>query len=167
MKEQCLAVNGVPIPPTHDRGSRPIDAVLAPPGITCVNAMILLKYGGVGDHRCFIVDFTSDSVLGRVFPRVVKPSSRKLHCIDRLVRNYNNKLDKLCNEHRLYSKMAEYYKNLDLLTAEEFLLLMDRWDDELTGYMRCAENNCNRFCSDRISWSPTVGIWISRKRVLY
>ena len=125
MSEQCLAVNGVWIPAKHVRGSRPIDGVFAMPGITSVNAMVLPVYGSLGDHRCLIVDFTSDSVLGTVFPRVAKPTSRKLHCIDRLVRNYNEKLDCLLDEHRLYTKMAELYESVDLLTPEDFLLLME------------------------------------------
>jgi len=167
MTEQCLKVNGVRLPATHVSGSRPIDGVFATPGITSVNAMVLPLYGNLGDHRCLIIDFTSESVLGTVFPRVMKPTSRKLHCIDRLVRNYNEKLDKLLDEHRMYKKMADFYSCIDLLTPEEFLLLMDQWDDQLTDYMLCAENNCNKFKSNQIPWTPEVGLWIKRQRLLY
>ena len=42
MQEQCLAVNGERLPPTFNRGSRPLDAVFATAGINCASATILL-----------------------------------------------------------------------------------------------------------------------------
>ena len=64
MKEQCLLTNKVKLPATFVTGSRPIDAVFATRGVETINASILQKYGGVGDHRCFLLDFSSESVLG-------------------------------------------------------------------------------------------------------
>jgi hypothetical protein len=51
--ELCQKHTGIPIPPTHWRGSAPIDSIFATPRITCVNAFILPQYGGVGNHRLF------------------------------------------------------------------------------------------------------------------
>ena len=71
MEEQCLATTGVQIPPTHTTGKRPVMAVYATSGADCTNAAILLRGYRVGDHLVFILDFTSESLLGSVFPRVV------------------------------------------------------------------------------------------------
>ena len=88
LSEQCLATNKQHIPPTFINGSHPIDAVFVTSGIDCINACILPKYGGVGDHRVFIMDFCATSVIGESFPNIVTPSSRKLHCNSmRLVNN--------------------------------------------------------------------------------
>ena len=96
MTEQCLATTGNPIPATHVRGSRPIDAVFATSGVVCKNATILQKYGGVGDHRCFVIDFCTKSMLGSVFPRVCPPAARKLHCdCERIRQNYCDMLNEL------------------------------------------------------------------------
>ncbi len=76
-------------------------------------------------------------------------------------------MDKLLDEHRLCKKMADFYSCVDLLTPEEFLLLMDQWDEELMDYMLCAENNCNKFKSNLIPWTPEVGLWIKRQRLLF
>jgi len=36
---------------------------------------------GIGDHKCFILDFTSVSLLGDVFPKVVTSKGWKLHLL--------------------------------------------------------------------------------------
>ena len=62
--EQCLQCTGIHIPPPFRNGIIPIDAIFATAGIECVNACILPHMGGVGNHRCFILDFTSSSTIG-------------------------------------------------------------------------------------------------------
>ena len=64
MTEQCLKTTKHYLPATFDGGSISIDTVFATAGIVCVNACLLTKYGGIGDHRSFILDFTSASVIG-------------------------------------------------------------------------------------------------------
>jgi hypothetical protein len=44
----------------------------AAPGIECVNVMLLPHLGGVGDHRCVIIDFSSASMIGTLFPNIVR-----------------------------------------------------------------------------------------------
>ena len=98
---------------THNRGKIVIDACFATASAECLNACILPKYGGVGDHRCFFLDFTSDSIIGTVFPKIAKPSSRKLHCESyRIVRNYNKVLNQLADRHQLFRKLNTLRKNM-------------------------------------------------------
>ncbi len=93
LSEQCLQCTGIHIPPTFRDGIIPIDAIFATAGIECVNAYILPHKGGVGDHRCFILDFTSSSIIGLKFLNIVCFSARRLHCKStRLVQNYNSSL---------------------------------------------------------------------------
>ncbi len=61
--KQCLGCTGLHIPPTFRDGSMPINAVYATAGNECVNVYILPHKGGIGDHRCFIIDFSSPSVI--------------------------------------------------------------------------------------------------------
>ena len=63
------------LPATFITGTRPIDAVYATSGIEVMNAGLLGKYGGVGDHRCFVLDFATTSVVGSNFPRVLPAAS--------------------------------------------------------------------------------------------
>ncbi len=80
MSKQCLQCTGIHIPPTFRDGTIPINAVFATAGIKCVDAYILPHKGGVGNHRCFILNFTSSSIIRTKFPNIVRCAARKLHC---------------------------------------------------------------------------------------
>jgi hypothetical protein len=69
--EMCRQHTGYPIPPTFRTGSIPINGIFATPGIECVNVMLLPHLGGVGDHRCFIINFSSASMIRTLF-RITK-----------------------------------------------------------------------------------------------
>jgi hypothetical protein len=122
LTKQCLQCTGMHIPPTFRDGTAPIDAIFATSGIECINAYILPHKGGVGDHRSFILNFTSSSVIGTKFPNIVCYSARKLHCkLTCLVQSYNAELDMLCNRHRMYQRIYFIYSNLDSFLDKEFL----------------------------------------------
>jgi hypothetical protein len=76
LSKQCLQCAGMNVPPTFRDGSVPIDAIFAIAGIECVNAYILPHKGRVGDHRCFILNFMSSSVISTKFPNIVRCSAR-------------------------------------------------------------------------------------------
>jgi hypothetical protein len=71
LSKQCLQCSGMHVPSTFRDGTVPIDAIFATAGIKCVNAYIPPHKGGVGDQRCFILNFTSSSVNGTKFPNIV------------------------------------------------------------------------------------------------
>ena len=77
MLETCYQTTNEILPPTHVTVSRRIDAMYATAGVSSINATILQKYGGVGDHRVFIIDFTCELVLGSVLLRIIPPMARK------------------------------------------------------------------------------------------
>jgi hypothetical protein len=82
-KEMCLYHTGTRLPPTFRTGSIPIDGIFATSGIDCVNVTLLPHFGGVGDHRCFIIDFSSESVIGTDFANIVRCAARELHCMSK------------------------------------------------------------------------------------
>ena len=167
MSEQCLKLNGEHLPATFVEGSWAIDAVFATTGVEVVNAGLLPKRGGVGNHRCFILDFTSASVFGTVNPRVAPASGRKLHCDCKRIRtSYNDVLGQLADQHRMFKKIDDLTKLSKDMTVSEFQVKINRWDDEMTDYMRAAENKCRKFKHTHIEWSPDVGVWIRRRRLL-
>ena len=84
----------------------------------------------------------------------------------RLVNNYNKVLDQLCERNNMYKRITTIYNNADLLSTSDFLLLMNKWDSELTDHMLAAENQCNQFKNCNIEWSPEVGIWLRRRWLL-
>jgi hypothetical protein len=68
MHKLCQCITGIPLPHTHIRGSVLIDAVYCTAGINRVAVALLPSQIGIGDHRVFMVDVTSTSLLGGVFP---------------------------------------------------------------------------------------------------
>ena len=167
MKEQCCIHNGDRLPATFVRGTRPIDGVFATGGIEVIHAGILGKYAGVGDHRCFVLDFTSKSVLGTSFPRVLPHSGRKLNCYCERIRDtYNMVLDELADRHEMYRKLDDLTQLADLISPTEFQIKINKWDDELTDYMQDVEDKCHKFKQNHVDWSPKYGVWNRRQRLL-
>ena len=66
----------------------------------------------------------------------------------------------------MFEKLAAIRAIEDDLSFSEFQFLMDRWDDELTDYMRSAEKHCNQRRGKQLDWSPEVGVWLSRRWLL-
>jgi hypothetical protein len=155
------------VPPTFRDGTVPNDEFVATAGIKCINAYILPHKGGVGDHRCFILIFTSSSVIGTKFPNIVRCSARKLHCKSKqLVQSYDAELDMLCNRHKMYQRIYFINANIDSFSDEEFLYLMNNWDKELVQFKFHSEVNCTKFKTCHIKWSPEVCFWLSRHWLL-
>jgi hypothetical protein len=157
LSKQCLQCMGMHVPPTFRDGTVPIDAFFATSGIECINAYILPHKGGVGDRRCFILDFTSSSVIGMKFPTIVHCSARNLHCKSTcLVQAYNAELDMLCNRHKMYQIIYFIYSNLDSFSDEDLLYLINNWDKELVQFKLHSKVNCTKFKTCHVKWSPEV-----------
>jgi hypothetical protein len=71
MSEMCSRTTGILLPPTHARGSTPINAVYGTTGLYCSSMALLSGRAEVGDHQVFINDILSKTILGDAFPRVV------------------------------------------------------------------------------------------------
>jgi hypothetical protein len=154
--EQCLRCAGVHIPPTFRDGDIPIDAIYATARIKCVNAFILPHKGGIGDHQCFIFNFTSSSIIRTNFTNIIQCSVRRCHCkLTCLVQTYV--LDAICNQHKMYKRIYFIYSHLKYLTDDDFVSLMNGWDTKLTQLKLHSEKNCTIFKNCSIEWSPEVG----------
>jgi hypothetical protein len=124
--EVCRRHTGRPIPPTFRTGSVPIDGIFATVGIECINTFTLPHYGGVGNHRCFILNLSSESLIGTLFPNIVQCVARKLHYSSkRMISVYNAELTKTCDDHNMFQRMDTIYRLTDYLTTEDFSLLMN------------------------------------------
>ena len=57
------------------RGSEPIDAIWATTDVSVVGGCVMPVGYGVGNHRLFVVDFTTKSLIGANPPRIVRPAA--------------------------------------------------------------------------------------------
>ena len=62
----------------------------------------------------------------------------------------------------MFKKLVDIQNSSPVLTASEFLLLMNKWDKEFEDYMKLAESQCQTFKHNRIKWSPKVRVWLTR-----
>jgi hypothetical protein len=117
LTEICRQQTGIPIPPTFQTGSIPINGIFATPSIKCVNVFILPHLGGVGDHQCFIIDLSSETVIGSTFPNIVRCASRKLHCTSKqMIMVYNADLTQMCDDHNMFHCMDVIFRLTTHLT---------------------------------------------------
>jgi hypothetical protein len=80
MSEVCRRTTGIPLPQTHSRRSVLIDAVYSTAGLVCLAVALLPDGLGVGDHKVFVLDIESDSIIGDFFPHVLPAACRVLNC---------------------------------------------------------------------------------------
>ncbi len=89
MTELCFCTTGICLWSTHTHGWTLVNAVFVASGLVCMAVTLLPSLVGVGDHRVFILDIDSRSLLGRCVSMRhsnVMPSS-ELH-----IRLYQDKL---------------------------------------------------------------------------
>jgi len=127
---------------------------------------ILPHRGGIGNHQCFILDFTSSSVIGSKFPNIVRCSAWKLHCKStRLVNAYNSELNSLCDR-KMHQRIYFTYSNIDSFLDADFMNMMNDWDRELVQFKLHSKGNATKFKSCQIEWSLEVGFWLARRWLL-
>jgi hypothetical protein len=160
MTEQVLKASGAKIPPTHERGSRPLCALYATGKVESVTATVLKRYVGLGDHRVLIVDLKLSSITGDRHPRVVSLKARMMNSGNERHRDMHNKtLEELCDRHRMHGKLLHIHE-IPMENEIEFLLEVNKWDKELEEFMKSAKKKAvkKRNVQDRIEWSPYVGL---------
>ena len=79
MKEVVGDFTGKKLGATFFRGSTPIDAVWATSDVQVISACVMPVGYGVGDHRAFIIDFLTSSLIGTNPTTVVRPAARRLN----------------------------------------------------------------------------------------
>jgi hypothetical protein len=161
MTEICYWTTGEHLPPTHSRGSTPIDAVFGTAGLVCSAASLLPYNVGVGNHRVFIVDITLESILGDVFPRVIPASSRLLNCKSSKIKNsYIAVLNQLSNRHLIFQKLLLTDRVSKHISLAALQLRMNKIDREMEQFMKLAERDSHKFKQNNIEWSPITRVWL-------
>jgi len=121
---------------------------------------------GVGDHRLFIVDFLTSSLVGVHPPKIVRSQARRLNTRQvATAERYSENFEDNIVRHRLIERLGEAHETITcpILLQER----IDAIDEEGKQYMVHAESKCRRIKSGRIPFSPASSIWIQRAQVYY
>ena len=159
MKEVVGEYTGEKLGATHFRGSQPIDGVWATSDIEVVNACVMPVGYGLGDHRCFVVDFTLSSIVGRSLVRVKKLKARKLNTkLPQVAEKYNKLLEANLRRHNVdEDHRTAYFAK----TKEEAHAAISSSEEKSKQYMAHAESHCRKIKSGRIPFSEEAAIWSS------
>ncbi len=108
MVEAVRKYTGKKIGPTYFRGQQPIDGIWTTTNITISNACIMPAGYGISDHRLFILDIHTSSLVGMGPPREQRAASRCLNTrLPHMVKKYTHNLEQNLKRHRLIDKLGE------------------------------------------------------------
>ncbi len=149
---------------THFCGSEPIDGVWTTGDIAVTIACVMPVRFGVGDHRLFVIDFATTTLVRSGSTTVVRPALRSLNtkihgCADW----YNKSLRRNILRHQLLEQMVV----VALLGApkDELAQTLNKLDREGEAYMNHGEKKCRRLKSGWIPFSPEASLWICQCQV--
>jgi hypothetical protein len=161
LRELCKQTTGQLLPPTHNQGRIPIGAIFGTVGVESTAATLLPLGAGVGDHLVFLIDLSSQYLIGDAFPRVLPAAGRLLNCdSDRIQCKNNRVLNQLANRHLLFYKLLQIGCNLDSLSEAQFLLRINKIDKELKEFMKASNKDYHKYIGGHIKWCPETGVWM-------
>lgn len=95
-------------PHTYLLGSSPIDGLLTTVDVDVSSFLLLSFHESPGDHRAFIFELTSQSILGESSFKIQRHSARKLTLKSpRNVSTYLSKMRKQFSHHRIEERLLE------------------------------------------------------------
>ena len=144
---------GKKIGATFFRGVKPIDGVWVTPDVAITGACVMPDGYGVGDHRLFVVDMLTSSLIGHNPSKIFRAVARRLNTtIPRAKANYVGRLVDLIVEHRLVKRVGE----ADETSTSNLILKqkLDNIDNEQKDYMANSDKKFRKIPSGRILFSP-------------
>ena len=121
---------------------------------------------GLGDHRYCIYDLDAASILGAQFPTIHKPASRLLRMdVERNVCRFNKVMEQLVDQHRMFHKLSKINALAASAPLQVIKQAFNKWDDELTEQMKCAERKGCKLYRGKCEYSPILSYWYGRKRL--
>ena len=161
LREATLTSTGTHLTATHFRGSRPIDAIWTTPDVDIVNVCAMPIGYGAGDHRAFILDVTTRSLVGTDPQPIKRPAARRLNTkIPRCSDSYIQTLETQLLHHKIIPKLQCLSTSSHSTPVLQEKL--DAIDTTVSQLMHHAERQCRKLKSGRIPFSPEASLWIKR-----
>jgi hypothetical protein len=155
---------GKKIGPTYFWGQLPINGVWTTPDVTVSNACIMPAGYGIGDHRLFIINLHTASLVGPGPLRERRAASRWLNTrLPHVVKKYTENLEENLRQHQLIEKLGEAHTGS--ANKEGVQSKIRTVDKSSMQFMKHAAKKCRRLKSGRICFSPESVICIKRKQI--
>ena len=119
---------------------------------------------GMWDHRLFVINFLTQSLIGTKTSNIVRSGSMRLNTwLSQVADDYTEKAEKLILSQRCIERLVEAH------TSEKSALIVkekiNAIDKESRDYFLSAKKNCRKIKAGRISFSPEVSVWICCSQV--
>ena len=155
-------------PHTYVNGKIPIDSGFATDDVEVVNLCMLPFYQSVGDHRNWIIDITTRSMLGEHLNKIVHPVSRRLVMGNQpSVDTYNAIVDEQFARHRIPQRM-DAVDNLTRICGggpdvppwlRSMIIRLYKQMDEIRIH---AEKKCRKILRPAADFSPEIQYWYDK-----
>ena len=144
-------------PPTHNRGSRPIDGTFTTPLMHEHPCGYLRFEDGIGDHRPIWQDITKTEIFGLPSRQpFVPPHARRLQCRDpRTMKKYQEVYWAFVQKHKLFERACNLEAGYSVpLTDAQAREWVDINNLRFAGMLQ-AEKKCRTLKFGLLEWSPT------------
>jgi hypothetical protein len=157
---------GPKVPYTHHSGKSPIEGGYKTPEVKIVNLSMLTFAESPGDHRSFILDVSTRSLLGVYRYKVCRPVSRCLVTLQELsVKRYNEIIRDQFEIHRIEERlnavdnMTKYCRYPLPRWLRSMIIKLYKQMTEIRVH---AEKNCRKILCPEDNKSPTIQMWYDR-----
>ena len=112
MKDAISTFTGKKLGATFFRGTKPIDGVWHTPDVIVTGACVMPAGYGVGDHRLFVIDFLTSSLVGLSPPCIVRSQARRLNTkIPRAGEKYVEKFENNIIQHNIVQRLGAAHES--------------------------------------------------------
>ena len=107
MEEAVGDLTGKKVGATFFRGKKPIDGIWTTADVVITGACVMPAGFGIGDHRLFVLDFLTSSLVGHDPPKIVRAAARRLNTqIPSAEKNYLERFEDLIIEHKIVERVG-------------------------------------------------------------
>lgn len=154
-------------PHTFINGTDPIDGVGKSKEVEIVNFAMLPFSQSPGDHRTFIVDISTRSMIGKFQYKIQRPVSRRLVTSNvRCTREYKRLVEIQFELHRIPDRM-QALENLTQMvgrpTPEWLEVMMQKIHKQIEEIQTHGEAKCRKILTPASDYSPRLTFWYDRR----
>ena len=134
MIEAVSNYTGKKISATIFRGIKPIDGVWVTSDAVIIGAFVIPAGYGIGDHRLFVLDFLTSSLIGHDPPKKVRAAARRINTnIPSGKLYYINRLEEWITKHKIVERVGQAHENST--SKASLKIKLDKINEEQKDYM--------------------------------
>ena len=149
--------HGKNLPPTYNRGRKPIDEIFCSSTLHIVSAGYSEFGSTKGDHRPLWIDISKATAIGTQLPIPGVNKPKRLRCKDpRIVERYNYALHEELQKHGVYHRVHRLLQSFHTPLTPKEEREYEKLDQLRAEAMKKAERKCRKLKMGKYQWSPQL-----------